>query len=173
MNFLLCIIIMIGFFCPIIYDIYILNDDNFTDDLYILVVWFLIFSLFVFVCFIGLANHFVSIGIFEKDKVIVKCIFRKTYSISYDKFKDVGIGYYTHGVLNSSLGSNVSYIYFACGKLKDEQKYNINLLKPSKSFVKLGFSKKNYDDMIEVLPAELSDMLKDSYEELKSKKILK
>lgn len=164
---------MIGFFGPIICNVYILNDENFTEDLYFLVALFIIFSLLVLVCFIGLADQFVSIGIFEKDKVIVKCLFRKTYSISYDKFKDAGIAYYIHGVLNSPLGSRVNYIYFAGRKLSDEQKCNVNFLKPSKSFVKLGYNRKNYDDLMKVLPDELSDMLKDSYEELKAKKILK
>lgn len=137
----------------------------------------IIFSVlgFIVLCayYISVMDQLYSYGIFNKDRVIVKCPLRKTYVIEYKDIKDVEIGYYFHGAYNTSLGSKVKYIYFAKRKLSEEQKSNLNLLKPSKSFIKIGYNQKTYNYLIDILPDELSDMLKESYEELKAKKILK
>jgi hypothetical protein len=155
----------------LVFMIFLITSKNTTSDdgaNFVLVplcaMFFCIFSC----CIFSIADQLFSYGIFEKDRVVVKCPFRKTYVIEYQNIKEVACGFYMHSVLNAGhIGSKVNYIYFAGRKLSDVQKTNLNMLKPSKSFIKFGYSEKTYNYLIETLPDNLSDMLQESYNGLK------
>ena len=84
--------------------------------------------------------------------------------IEYKKCRGCGIGYYIHGVLNSNAGTKIFYIFFSYDAFNELYRTNINLWKPSKAQVKVEFSKKLYDYLINVLPKKQSAMLSRDYE---------
>ncbi len=100
----------------------------------------------------------------DESKLKITALFRKSHSIEYSKCVDVGIAYYFHGAINSSvIGSKVYYIYLSYTYLKPKYKNNINLAQPTKTFVKIGYSKKTYEYLMKVLPKRQAIMLCDSY----------
>lgn len=100
---------------------------------------------------------------FKADVVIIQTLFRKKKEVEYANFTDVGVGFYTHGIMNSNVGSKVWFIYLADHKIDSKYKYNMNLLKPSLGCLKVGFSKKTYRYLIEHLPEKQAKMLEISY----------
>ena len=143
----------------------ILISPNFQGD------WkYLSYALFA--CAFYQATYFViapqlffAYGIFESDKVVIKCLFRKQIDIVYNNMNDAGVGYYFHSAFGTSLGSRVNFMYLSGKELTDEQKCHMNALKLSKSFIKFGVDKELYEYLIKTLPSDLSASLKKSYEE--------
>ncbi len=89
--------------------------------------------------------------VFNEEGIVVKNIFKRTYLVSYSEFANVGIGYYIHGVMNSDIGSKMYYIFFSKQMIDDQYKSQINLVKPSKTFLKIGFNQKTYQYLVEHL----------------------
>ena len=84
--------------------------------------------------------------------------------MEYKKCKGCGIGYYIHGILNSNAGTTVFYIFFSYDAFNESYRANMNLWKPTKTKIKVVFSKKLYDYLIDVLPPKQSATLQRDYE---------
>ncbi len=105
-----------------------------------------------------------SWGYFNHEGIQVRTLFSGKQMIEYKKCRGCGIGYYIHGVLNSNAGTKIFYIFFSYDAFNELYRTNINLWKPSKAQVKVEFSKKLYDFLINVLPKKQSAMLSRDYE---------
>ena len=110
------------------------------------------------------SNQLYSWGTFDSEGVEVKTWFSKSYKLLYKECNGCGIGFYTHGVLNSPLGTKMYYIFLSYESFDEDFRYNINLWRPSKTRIKAGFSKKLYNYLLEVLPKSQSAKLQKDYE---------
>jgi len=108
-------------------------------------------------------NQLYSWGYFMGEAVRIKTFFSPNISLSYEKCKGCGIGFYTHGILNSKLGSKVYFIYLSYDALDEHYRTNMNLWKPSKTRIKVRFSKKLYDYLLLTMPKKQSQMLARDY----------
>ena len=108
-------------------------------------------------------NQLYSWGYFMCDAVRIKTLFSPNISMVYEKCKGCGIGFYTHGVLNSGAGSKVYFIYLSYDILDEYYRTNINLWKPSQTRIKVQFSKKLYDYLCAIMPRKQSQMLIQDY----------
>lgn len=105
-----------------------------------------------------------SWGYFRDEGIRVKALFSKERTIEYNKCRSCGIGYYIHGVLNSKIGTKVFYVFFSYDVFNESYRTNMNLWRPSQVQIKVEFSKKLYDYLMEVLPQKQSEMLHCDYE---------
>lgn len=111
----------------------------------------------------NIRNQLYSWGYFSSNSVQITTCFSQSISIEYEKCKGCGIGFYTHGVLNSKVGTNIYFIYLSYDIFDEYFRSNINLWKPSKTQIKVQFSKKLYDYLLVVLPRKQSQMLSRDY----------
>ena len=70
-------------------------------------------------------------GTFEQTCVRIHSPFTSEIVLDYNKCKDVGIGWYTHGVLNSRIGSKIYFIYLSYEYFDEKYREKINLWKPN------------------------------------------
>lgn len=110
-----------------------------------------------------IANQIYSWGQFSDDHVLVKTLFAKSCSIAYAKCFGCGIGYYTHGILNSQGGTKIYYIFLSYDKFDEQYRSKINLWRPTKTRIKVGFSKELYEYLAAVLPKAQAQMLIQDY----------
>ena len=96
----------------------------------------------------------------SENEVIIKTWFKKPYIIRYDQCSDIGIGFYIHGVMNSSLGSKHYYIYLSYGRIDESLKSRINHLVSSKTCLKIGYNRKTYEYLLQHLPKSKAISLK-------------
>ena len=108
----------------------------------------------------------------NQSSVRVKALLTKPFVIWYKDCKCIRIGYYTHGIANSSIGSKVYYIILSHSVLNERDLACINLWKPSKSGIKIGFNKKTYNYLLSVLPEKQRQLLFQDYCTLFQKKKL-
>lgn len=109
-------------------------------------------------------NQLYSWGCFQRDGIRVKTLFSKDSTIMYEKCKGCGIGFYVHGVLNSNAGTKVRFIFFSYDAFDESYRSHMNLWKPSETRIKVAFSKKLYNYLIDVLPARQSLSLRRDYQ---------
>lgn len=146
--------------CPCCFGVFVLMSGFKNDTISVFV--FCIFCSVIFSVYtITVSDQLYSWGKFENVSVRVRTLFGKGYIIEYDKCTDVGIGYYVHGLLNG--GVKVYYIYLSYKMIDKRHISNINLLKPSNGFVKVGFSKKVYKYLLKTLPKRQATMLLTSF----------
>lgn len=107
----------------------------------------------------NISNQLYSWAYFTDKAVLIKTCFSKSVSMEYEKLKGCGIGFYTHGFLNSKVGTKIYFIYLSCDVFDERFRSNINLWKPSQTRIKVQFSKKLYDYLLVVLPSKQSQML--------------
>lgn len=130
----------------------------------------------VFLAFGGIACAFVwglyiknirsqlySWGYFTSDGVQIMTCFSKSSTMVYEKCKGCGIGFYTHGILNSKVGTRIYFIYLSYDMFNERFRENINLWKPSQTRIKVQFDAKLYDYLLAVLPEKQSRMLLRDY----------
>ena len=108
-------------------------------------------------------NQLYSWGIFQKKAVKVITLFSKNSIILYDKCKSCGIGFYTHGVFNSQIGTKVFFIFLSYDVFNEKFRSKINLWKPTETRIKVKFSKRLYEYLLTVLPRKQSLMLQNDY----------
>lgn len=96
---------------------------------------------------------------FTDTCVRLTTIFGKKYELKYDECKDIGVGYYFHRALNSSLGSKVLCIYLSYEYIPKRFKTQMNQLHSSATCFKIGYSKKTLDFLLENLPQKQKQML--------------
>lgn len=102
-------------------------------------------------------------GSFEANCVKIHYPFAKEYSLEYEKCLAVGIGSYTHSLLNSRIGSKVFFIYFSYDYFETKYAEKMNLWKPSKKRIKVQFDKELYAYLLSNLPKKQVKMLEQSY----------
>lgn len=108
--------------------------------------------------------QFYSWGVFRDDGIHIRSGLFKKYVLKYENCKSIGIGMYTHGILNSSVGSKVKYIFFSDEPFEEKYRLQINLWRPTTSRIKVGFHKELYDYLLTVLPKHQANSLKHDYE---------
>ncbi|MBQ4617913.1 MAG: hypothetical protein IJB27_06015 [Clostridia bacterium] len=91
---------------------------------------------------------------FQDGAVVVKNLFKKSYSIPYRQLHNTGIGFYIHGILGSRVGSKHTYIYLSHQLVDESLKCNINHLHLSKTCIKVAFNRKLYEFLLTRLSKE-------------------
>lgn len=104
-----------------------------------------------------------SWGSFESTAVRITTLFSHPTILEYSKCNGCGIGCYTHGILNSNVGSKVYFIFLSYDTFEEKFRTKINLWKPSKTRIKVQFNYKLYDHLIKVLPSMQSKQLQNDY----------
>ena len=150
-------------FGPIIFAVSLLLTD-FSGAVLFLAIGCLACSLVWLLYLKQAANQLYAWSVFQREEILIKCLFSKDNVLPYSKCNGCGIGFYTHGILNSKAGSKIYFIFFSCEPFEEFFRSRINLWKPSQSRVKVCFSPKLYNYLIEVLPAKQARMLKSDYE---------
>lgn len=111
----------------------------------------------------NIGNQLYSWGFFTNDGVKIMVGFSKSITMIYENCKGCGIGFYTHGILNSKVGTKIYFIYLSYDMFDEYYRSNINLWKPSQTRIKVQFNKKLYDYLLVVLPRKQSQMLSRDY----------
>ncbi len=111
----------------------------------------------------SIRNQLYSWGYFTSEGVQIITCFSKRTTMVYEKCKGCGIGFYTHGILNSKVGSKIYFIYLSYDVFNERFRENINLWKPSETRIKVQFDAKLYDYLLTVLPEKQSRMLVRDY----------
>lgn len=105
-----------------------------------------------------------SWGYFGKEKISVSNLFSKSYEIKYVKCKSVGIALYYHGFTNHTEGIPQYFIYFSYDRFDEKYKIAINHWCATDRRVKVGFDKKLYNYLCEILPDKQANMLRRDYQ---------
>lgn len=108
-------------------------------------------------------------GTFDDAAVRVKGFLIKQAVLDYDKCRSVGIGCYTHGILNSNVGEKVFFIFLSHEMFEEKYRTNINHWKPSLMRIKVGFDSELYEYLLSVLPAKHAGSLRHDWEKYFSK----
>ncbi len=111
-------------------------------------------------------NVLYSWGVFQPNAVHVKVLFEKTATIPYEKCKSCGIAFYRHALLNDSkslFGSDCFFIFLSMDSFDEKYRNRINMWLPSQNRIKVRFSKKLYNHLINWLPSKQANMLKKDY----------
>lgn len=112
----------------------------------------------------SIGNQLYSWGYFTSEGVRIKTCFSKSTIMVYEKCSGCGIGLYTHGILNSKVGTRMYFIYLSYDMFDERFREDINLWKPSQTRIKVQFDAKLYDYLLTVLPKKQSRMLLRDYE---------
>lgn len=94
-----------------------------------------------------------SLYIFDEEKILVKGLFFKQYSLYYEKMSSIEIASYVHSVLNFSLGSKHHYICFSYDKFDSKYRNQINRWKTDKRSIKVEYTPKLRAFLLDVLPS--------------------
>lgn len=111
----------------------------------------------------SIRNQLYSWGYFTSDGVRIKTCFSKSSIMVYEKCRGCGIGLYTHGILNSKVGTKMYFIYLSYDMFNERYREDINLWKPSQTRIKVQFDAKLYDYLLAVLPEKQLRMLLRDY----------
>ena len=127
-------------------------------------IWCIVFSITCMVYIKQVSAQLYSWGQFGEDKIKIHIGFSRSFCLEYEKCKSIGIGMYTHGILNSSVGSKIYFIFFSYQPFDEKYRTTINLWKPSSTRIKVCFSKKLYEYLLTVLPRKHAMSLQHDYE---------
>ncbi len=108
-------------------------------------------------------NQFFSFGVFNEQSVRVSVLFSPHFELEYKQCVGCGIGYYIHGILNTNIGSKVFFIYLSLDPFDERYRTQINLWKPSDARIKVQFSEKLYQYLMNNLPGKQAAMLQQDY----------
>lgn len=111
----------------------------------------------------NIRNQLYSWGYFTSDSVQIMTCFSKRTTMVYERCKGCGIGFYTHGILNSKAGTKIYFLYLSYDVFDERFRENINLWKPSQSRIKVQFDAELFDYLLAVLPKKQSQMLLRDY----------
>ena len=117
-----------------------------------------------FINFVHVKNKGGAWGIFSNNGVKIRTLFSKNNWMMYENCHSCGIGFYTHGILNSKTGSKVYFIFLSSDVFEESYRQKINLWKPSQTRIKVQFDKKLYDYLLAVLPKKQAKMLLGDYQ---------
>lgn len=152
-------------FAPILFVTNILSYEISGPTIF-LMIGGLVCTFIWFLYLFKVRNQLYSWGDFGCDSVRITTLFSRRKEIKYSKCKSCGIGYYTHGILNSKAGTRVYFIFLSYDFFEEKNRANINLWKPSDTRIKVQYSQKLYNYLIEFLPSQQSRMLKKDYEKM-------
>lgn len=88
--------------------------------------------------------------VLDESRILVKTLFKKSYCLEYGKCAQIGIGGYIHHVY--TVGTSVKFIYFSYDKIAENLKTRLNTVHPTKRFVKVAYSDKLYNYLMDILP---------------------
>lgn len=164
MEIVLSIFLLVGAIAPFL--LLFLLSDQCNEYKYLIPACFVLISVMSLLVLIYNACYFLSVASFKKDRVIVYTLFRRKFEIKYSDISDIGVSFYIHGILGSNIGSKVKYIHLSKRAVPNGYRKNINFIKPNKSFIKLAYNEKNYRDLANILPNDLSTKLSQSIEDM-------
>ena len=164
MEVCLGIFLLAAVIVPCLFAIFV--SDKYNDIRYLIPLYSIPPLIMLLIILIFYANCFLSVASFEKDRVIVHTLFRKEFTINYCDVSDIGVAFYIHGIMGGNGGARVKYIYLSKRAVPNRYKKNVNYIKPNKSFIRLAYNKKNYRDLMNILPYDLSTMLTQSIEDM-------
>ena len=104
-----------------------------------------------------------SWGLFKRDRITVHTWFQPSYDFIYSKCRNCGIAYYTHGVLNSSLGTKHYYIYLSYNSFDEGFRCRINRFKITQTQLKVSFRQDLFEHLMLVLPPKQANHLVRDY----------
>lgn len=99
-----------------------------------------------------ICDQLYTVGTFYSERIDIKPLIHKKYSIKYKDLSSIGIGYYYHGFQNQNLGIKMCFIFFSQEKFDEQYRDRINLWKPSLQQVKVEFDIDLYNYLIQILP---------------------
>lgn len=96
---------------------------------------------------------------FLPEGVVVKTALRKPVEKPYKYYQYVYKAWYWHGS-PIGVGKNVDYIVISHRRLRDKELANINQLAPDSDVLKIRYSSKIYQKLMDILPREMQYNLK-------------
>ena len=145
---------------PVSISVWIFKNDKGTDTI-ILVIFFSLLSVLWFVLvFFTVRKQIYIWGCFTDKGVEIFIPFAKKYTIDYAKCNDVGLACYYASAYKPYSGFRYTYIYLSYDTVGEKYKHSINMLKQSRTVVKIKYNDKIYDYLISVLPTKQVKMLK-------------
>ena len=125
----------------------------------IFALFLIVFTVYVATLFAHFSNIFLSWGTFTEEGVSVKSWFRPVFTMEYAKCRDVGIAVY---VPPYNAGVPYIFIYLSYDPIAKRYLHQINELRPTERFIRVGYSKKMYNYLMGVLPKQQACLLKES-----------
>lgn len=102
-------------------------------------------------------------GRFQDNGVWVTSLFSKPHKLKYDRCVSCGIGYYTHGLPNSTAGRKVYFVFLSYDAFDEKYRSSINFWKPTRRQIKIKFNEELYQYLISVFPTRQARMLSRDY----------
>lgn len=139
-----------------------------TDPARIFIIfWSIAASVLTFVAYVcskNIAYALYSWGEFKEDCVRIRTVFSQKYTVEYSKCRSAGIGYYVHTIALCGAGPKVYFIYLSYDYFDESYRTRMNAWMPSQTRIRVGFSRKLYNYLLTVLPAEQAHSLRCDYE---------
>ena len=106
-----------------------------------------------------------------EDRIVYKCFLRKPIKMSVEEIQYAGVEDFH--LLNRGLpeirGDEVSFVYLSVKPYPEKNRGKISLLKPQKGFIKISYTDKLAETLIEILPAEKDNLIRAFYGKMKTK----
>lgn len=112
----------------------------------------------ILVAIIALPRWYTRITLLQ-ESVIIKTALKQPIERPYKYYQYVYKAWYWHGS-PIGVGKNVDYIVISHRRLRDEELANINQLAPDSDVLKIRYSSKNYQKLMDILPREMQYKLK-------------
>jgi hypothetical protein len=106
-----------------------------------------------------------------EDRVVYKCFLRKPIKMSIEEIQYTGVEDYhlLNGGLPEIRGDEVSFIYLSTNPYPEKYRGKISLLKPKTGFIKISYTDKLAEALIEILPAEKDNLIRAFYGKMKTR----
>ncbi len=106
-----------------------------------------------------------------EDRVVYKCFFRKPIKMSIKEIQYAGVEDFH--LLNRGLpeirGDEVSFVYLSLEPYPEKYRGKISLLKPRRGFIKISYTDKLAETLIEILPKEKDNLIRAFYGKMKTR----
>ena len=106
------------------------------------------------------ANDWAHIVTVTEKGILEGPFFCKRHFHPYSDYPLVYCTSYVHGMIGSpNFGPEKLFIVLTNQRLSDAEKNNINLVPSSRNLVKIGYTKRRYERLVEILPQNLKSQL--------------
>lgn len=113
---------------------------------------------------VKIADQLYSWVVLNEQGICVKPLLKKNYFLEYSKCAEIEVAGYVHH--SYTVGSIVKYIYFSYDRIAQDKKTRLNTIHSTKRFVKVAYSDKLYNYLMETLPQRQAFILEKSKKEL-------
>jgi len=128
----------------------------------------LVMCLLTSICFVFCIKHYAkklyAWASFDNEKVQVKGLFFKPYSLEYEKLSCVEIAGYAYGMMKSPQSPMQGFICLSYDKFDSKYRNRVNQWEINDRRVKLQYSPKLCQFLLQVLPQRQANMLSKSLE---------